>query len=270
MKYARNGQTRRADVHDKLRIAKQKLQANCNLAMMKAWQVQAPIGRLAWKAQGLQILIDGMHSFCVSIGLTISVAKIEVVVHGPGIEGSRSLHGLALPRSSSFRYLGLIFHELGGLSPMSQGLRQLHSAGQGARAKLQANYGRLGCTTSVPMLLSLVSALVALAVLYGCEVWGSQLQGRLDSDAHARKVQGAFLRNVRGRLPVGIPMPAILTEVAQDPCTLSRVVQLLRFPVRVSGMPSGSLAMILRDDVFKAVAKPSVANWASQVIIPLI
>ena len=127
-------------------------------------------------SQGLQLLIDSMHSFCVSMGLTISVAKTEVVVfHGAGIGGRWSLHGLIL--SSSFKYLGLVFHELGGLGPM---LRQLHSAGQGARAKLQANYGRLGCTTSVPMLLRLFSAVVAPAVSYGCEVWGSRLQGRLD------------------------------------------------------------------------------------------
>ena len=62
-------------------------------------------------------------------------------------------------------------------------VRQLHPAGQGARAKLQANYGRLGCTTSVPMLLRLFFAVDAPGSLYGLEVWGSQLQGRLASDA---------------------------------------------------------------------------------------
>ena len=67
-------------------------------------------------------------------------------------------------------------------------LRQPHSAGQDAEAKPQANHGRRGCTTSVPMLLRLFSALVTPAISYGCEVWGSQLQGRLDADA--RKLQG--------------------------------------------------------------------------------
>ena len=183
-------------------------------------------------SQGLQILIDSMHGFCVSVGLTISVTKTEVVVfHGAGIQDSWSSHGLALPRPSSFNYLGLGFHESVSLGPI---MRQLHSASQSARAKLQANYGRLGCMTSVPMLLRLSSTLVAPAVSYGCEVWGSQLQGRLD--AVAKKLQGvqsAFLPNVCDRLPVGIPMPAILNEVAQDPCTLSWWVQLLCFAVRM-------------------------------------
>ena len=221
---------------------------------------------LSGTSQGLQLLIDSMHGFCVSMGLTISVAKTEVVVfHGADIEGSWSLHGLALPRSSSFKYLGLVFHESGGLGPM---LRQLHSAGQGARAKLQANYGRLGCTNSVPMLLRLFSAVVAPALSYGCEVWGSQLQGKLDSDAKKLQgVQSAFLRGVCGRLPVGIPMPAILNEVAQDPCTLSWWVQLVRFAVQLSAMPSGSLHRdTLRDNILDAFAKPAAGNWAAQVI----
>ena len=152
-------------------------------------------------SQGLQQLIDSMHGFCVSLGLSISVAKTEVLVlHGAGIVGSWSLHGLALPWSSSFNYLVLVFHKSGDLDPM---LRQLHSAGQGAWAKLQANHDRLSCTTSLPMLLRLFSALFAPAISYGCEVWVSQLQGRLGADA--RKLQGiqcAFLRNFCGRLPV--------------------------------------------------------------------
>ena len=164
-------------------------------------------------------------------------------------------------------YLGLVFYGLGGLGPVS---RQLHSAGQGTRAKHQANYGRLGYTTSVPILLRLSSALGAPAISYGCEVWGSQLQGRLDADA--RMLQGAHfasLCNACGRLPVGIPIAPVLCEVAQDPCTLSWWVQLVPFAVRMSGMPSGSLHCdILRLNVLDAFAKPSVGNRAAQVIKP--
>ena len=62
-------------------------------------------------------------------------------------------------------------------------------------------------------------------------------------------------------------MPAILSEVAQEPCTLSWWVPLVRFAVRMSGMPSGSLhCEILRNNILGAFAKPSVGNWAAQVI----
>ena len=92
---------------------------------------------LSDSSAGLQRLIDGMHQFCSMSGVVISVAKTEVVVsHKSGVQGSWSLQGNPLPRCQSFKYLGLVFHEPGELGPM---LRQLHSAGQGAKAELQAN-----------------------------------------------------------------------------------------------------------------------------------
>lgn len=79
------------------------------------------VGVLSDTSQGLQpliTLIDGMYAFCVSMGLTISVANTEVVLfHGAAIQGSWCLHGLVLPRSLSFKYLGVAFHK-SGLSPM--------------------------------------------------------------------------------------------------------------------------------------------------------
>ena len=100
-------------------------------------------------------------------------------------------------------------------------LRQLHSAGQGAKAKLQANLDKMGCSTSLPILLRLFSMLVAPAISYSCEIWGSCCHGNLVSDA--KKLQGvqlAFLWNVCGCLPVGIPAAAIFAELAEDPCSL--------------------------------------------------
>ena len=135
-------------------------------------------------------------------------------------------------------------------------------------AKLQANFGRLGCTTSVPMLLRLFASLVAPTISYGCEVWGSHLQGRLNSDAkRLQGVQLAFLRSVCGRLPMGVPSAAVLAEVAEDLCILKWWVQLVQCVVRVSEMPEGSLHRdILRDNVWDAFAKPSAGSWAAQII----
>ena len=53
------------------------------------------------------------------MGLAISVAKTEVVVfHGVGVSGVWSVGGHLLPRSESFRYLGLVFHESGQVDVM--------------------------------------------------------------------------------------------------------------------------------------------------------
>ena len=206
---------------------------------------------------GLQRLIDGMYHFGSVSGLTISVAKTEVVVfHESGVQGGWSLQGNFLPRSQSFRYLGLVFHEYGEPGPM---LRQLPSAGQGATAKLQAIFGKLGCSTTLPMLLRLPSTLVAPAISYCCEVWGSQCQGEFVFDG--KKLQGvqlAFLRNVCGRLPVSIPAAAIFAELAKDPCSFKWWVQLVGFALRVSDLPQSLLHReILADNMQDALAKPS-------------
>lgn len=129
------------------------------------------------------------------------------VFHGAGIQGSWSLQGFALPQSLSFKLLGLVFHEMAGLGPM---LRQLHSAGQSARAKPEANFG-----LQFRLHHFCAHAAEAFRALIAREVWGSQLQGRIDADA--RKLQGvqrAFLRSICDCLSVNAPMPAIAVELA--------------------------------------------------------
>ena len=103
---------------------------------------------------------------------------------------------------------------------------------------------------------------VAPAISCSSVVWGSKVQGEVDADAGKLKgVQFAFLRKVCGCLPVGIPMPAILNEVAQNPCTLGWWVQLVRFAVRMSSMSSGSLHRdFRRDTILDAFARHSVGN----------
>ena len=62
-------------------------------------------------------------------------------------------------------------------------LRQYQSAGNGARAKLQAIFfGRLQYSTSMIMLLRLFSTLVAPAISYECEIWDSRCLATLDSN----------------------------------------------------------------------------------------
>ena len=80
-------------------------------------------------------------------------------------------------------------------------------------------------------------------------------------------MQLAFLRNVCGRLPVSIPAAAIFAELAEDPHSLKWWLQLVGFALRVSGLPPDSLhRTILKDKVHDALAKPSSANWAAQVV----
>ncbi len=81
---------------------------------------------LSGTSHELQHLIDGMHQFCLSVGLTISPTRPEVFVfHWPLYselmwQGDSKL----LPVSASFKFLGQIFHQSGDMVPALQRLLQ--------------------------------------------------------------------------------------------------------------------------------------------------
>ncbi len=91
-------------------------------------------------SHGPQHLIDGLHEFCLSIGLTISPTKTEVVVfrwQPLDPEPTWPVDGKLLPGSPSFKYLGLNFHPSGNMGPAFQRLLQ---NGNGAKASLIAKF----------------------------------------------------------------------------------------------------------------------------------
>ena len=105
---------------------------------------------LSWSPAGLQLLLDSMNDFCLGLGLVISPTKTEVVVfNGPGTPSLWHVGSQTLPQSPRFKYLGLVFHESGSLSPA---LKRLAQNAAGARAQLQTKFKRLMCDKSVPML----------------------------------------------------------------------------------------------------------------------
>ena len=126
---------------------------------------------LSWSPAGLQLLLDTMNVVCLGLDLVISPTKTEVVVfNGPGMPSLWHVGSQTLPQSPSFKYLGLVFHESGSLSPA---LKRLAQNALGARAQLQTKLKRLMCDKSVPLLRRLFDALVLPTVSYGAESWGT-------------------------------------------------------------------------------------------------
>ncbi len=110
-----------------------------------------------------------MHQFCLGMGLTISPTKTEVVVfHPQPLHSQLTWHvgGKYLPVSPSFKYLGLILHQSGGMVPAFQRLLQ---NGNGAKATLIAKFKRLHCNKYFPMMRRLFDAVVKPTVSYGCD-----------------------------------------------------------------------------------------------------
>ena len=162
-------------------------------------------------------------------GLVISMAKQRSMLFMDLLwQGSWSLQWHVLLRSWDFKYLGR--SESGGLGSL---LRQLPHEGQGAGAKPQASFGRLGCSTLVPMLRRLFSIVVARARFCNCEIWASQCLGKLGSDA--KKLQGVQIaqRNVCGRSPVGSPAAAIPAKFVENQCSSKWWLQPVQIAVRV-------------------------------------
>ena len=121
---------------------------------------------LSWSPSGLQLLLDSMDDFCLSLCLVISPTKTEVVVfNGPGTPCSWHVGSQTLPQSSSFKYLGLAFHESGSLSPA---LKRLAQNTAGAHAQLQTKFKRLMCGKSIPMVRRLFDALDDACSLIWC------------------------------------------------------------------------------------------------------
>ena len=69
------------------------------------------------------------------LGLTISLTKTEVVVLNGSSSDTWHVGQHVLPRSASFKYLGIVFHESGG---MTEALARLLQNGKGAAARLSA------------------------------------------------------------------------------------------------------------------------------------
>ena len=101
-------------------------------------------------------LAGSMIDFCPGLGLVMSPTKTEVVVfNGPGTPSSWHVGSQALPQPPSFKYLGLVFHESGSLSPA---LKRLAYNAVGTRAQLQTEFKRLMCDKPVPMMRRLFDA----------------------------------------------------------------------------------------------------------------
>ena len=108
-------------------------------------------------ADDVVLLSSSSLGCCQGLGLTISPSKAEVVVFNGTASSTWHVGQHQLPQSASFKYLGLVFHESGG---MSLAFRKLAQNGKGAAARLNAKHKALICSKSFPMMRRLFDAVV--------------------------------------------------------------------------------------------------------------
>ena len=215
---------------------------------------------LSWTSGGLQRLLNSMHEFCGHHGLTISASKTEVVVFNGSSANTWYLGEHALPRSTSFKYLGLIFDESGSLSPA---LARLAQNGKGATALLHQKFKKLMCDRSFPMMRRLFDTIVLPTVSYGCEVWAPDCSRALGPEIKAmQNIQINFFRQLC-QLRKSVSPPIIFREFAERPWLHTWWLRVLGFMHRLSEMPEGSLHLdILKDNIADARQQSHCTNWA--------
>ena len=179
---------------------------------------------LAEDAGSLQSMLDALLRFCEANHLRVNVSKTEVVVFGantwqppadqppwapeqPWASRQSRARGQPLPsvwsyanapvpRSDSFKYLGIILHSTNGLSVASDHLRTagLHAIwGMHGRCK---SYG----IVDFSMRARLFRTLAEPVLTYGSEVWAPGCMPSRDDAMHAplQVLQNDYLRHLGG------------------------------------------------------------------------
>ena len=218
---------------------------------------------LSWSSPGLQRLITSMQDFCSHMGLTISSSKTEVMVFNGSSTDTWLLGDYALPRSTTFKYLGLIFHESGDVSPAFARLAQ---NGRGASARLREKIKKLMCDTSLPMMRRLFDAVVLPTVSYGSEVWAPECSKPFGSELRAMmNIQVTFFRQLC-HLRKGVSSEIIFKELAEQPWPQIWWSRVLGFMYRLSQMPEDSLHLdVLKDNLYDAQQTSHCMNWAKGI-----
>ena len=124
---------------------------------------------LSGTASGLQQLLDSMQGFCVANGLTISIAKTEVVVFGGGHHACVwTVARQQLQRSQTFTYLSMLLHED---RYIKHAIKQRQARALASLGSIFSRYRHLECANSVQLLIRLHQAILQPCASYACEVW---------------------------------------------------------------------------------------------------
>ena len=244
---------------------------------------------LATSAAGLQRQLDLLHTYCQRWGLTVNTGKTKVqLLSGAHNEASArdiaaaarlKYAGVLLTVVTCFKYLGINFHSTTCIAGAAAPART-----QAARAALhdcRARCAALG-VESAPSQLRLFSALVGSKLLYGAEVWGTQLAAKAaaagggSTRCAAEKLHLGYLRQLLGvRQRTPNCNAVVLAETGERPLWTRWLLRATRLWSRALAAPEDSL---LRQAVMTNAAlatapdsrTPARQPWAQQLAAALI
>ena len=212
---------------------------------------------------GLQRLIDEAHSFFVSLGMQISVAKTKVMVFGvpSPIPYTWSCGGQPLEIVTEYKSLGLTF--TASNDGFAQTFVQLKRRMWLAWSTLKKQYGKLQCASSIWLLLRLYNVCVPPTASYGCELWAPyRLTGSTKGHRDALEFSHLqMLKNICGAR-FTVPTAILLHELSAQPLSSSWLLRAARFWNNLASLPPASLYRRLALDACRDAVCHNVRNWA--------
>ena len=148
-----------------------------------------------------------IHTFCLSSQLDVNLAKTKIVIFNPPRSPTPDTADPPSPAtwhfgdspvtvSDSYRYLGITFHNIRGLTMAPT---HLHAAGQRALHALYLRCTELGITTP-SLMCRLFDSLISPVLSYAAEVWSFAPGASIARDA-AETLHRRFLRRIAGMHP---------------------------------------------------------------------
>jgi hypothetical protein len=233
---------------------------------------------LATKALELQAQIDVLSEFADCFGLVVNVAKTNIVVfrhdRAP-VADHWTYKGLLIPIVSSFKYLGVMFHEKSGVAKAASNLiESAHRAMFAVDARCQSLH-----IHSIPIKLRIFDSIVQPVAHYACEVWTPYtvtlpLVGPCACDTFkisqsllsrpAERLQISFLRRLL-RLPHSTTNLCLLREFGRYPLYFHWWIQSVKYWNHLAALPSSRLLHhVFRDNL--RLAKKSKKCWCARVL----
>ncbi|DBB04441.1 TPA: hypothetical protein ACH3X1_012920 [Trebouxia sp. C0004] len=121
--------------------------------------------------EDLQALIDALSSYCaiLHMGFSVPKTKIMVVSPVPAPAVACSCNDNPIEQITTFKYLGLHFHQLGAVVHL---INPIRSKAGGSWAAVQRRHSLLQCGKTINLHLHSLQAVLVPVLQYGCQEWG--------------------------------------------------------------------------------------------------
>jgi len=198
-------------------------------------------------------------------GLTVNVAKSEVVVFNPPSDISCTFmyNGQAMAIKNSFTYLGVLLHSACGLSEV------LNIRMEKAQTAMYSVFRRCYALKlhNVEVQGRLFDALVTPVLNYGCEVWAADVLGKISIIKGEKSSEALLLNFMRQSLGVrkSTPRAAMMRELDRTPLCSMWLYLCLCFYGRIMRRPANDLVRLCMMEDLAMARSDCRSSWSYNI-----